>query len=393
MSQDRKLEEALSSAFSGLTIDTPHHTVLRSGAAYPKPIPPATPLPPAKKLPSDFSPKLSQTTSSQTEQHQSDPTMSDKPQNVILRGEDKNPKYTGSEETGPDLLTHLQRVEDAFTKFHYTNEKEKLAHLYDSIHTGPCRAQSIIKSDAFKKAKTYDEAKANLINHFGSTCKQGALSVLFRLAATYRPKIKANIAVDDCLGVAGGAFTEFETQFRHSPWTTDETMNLEDVSRLFSYFVFLLNCTETLFKELQKEEPLPKGRTLFNHISPLSGREPTSEPPSSAVRGVRIQRGRPQSRSPTGAQTPRNRSTTPRGRRPYTRGRGRGRGYNTQYCYNCRITGHHTRNCWYGGNTQQSNQYCSYHKTSGHNTKDCRARPRGGTSSGEASRATSPAIT
>ncbi|XP_050734719.1 uncharacterized protein LOC127007620 [Eriocheir sinensis] len=393
MSQDRKLEEALSSAFSGLTIATPHHTVLRSGAAYPKPIPPAPLLPPAKKLHTDFSPELSQSTSSQTEQHQSDPTMSDKPQNVILRGEDKNPKYTGSEETGPDLLTHLQRVEDAFTKFQYTNEKEKLAHLYDSIHTGPCRAQSIIKSDAFKKAKTYDEAKANLISHFGSTCKQGALSVLFRLAATYRPKIKANIAVDDCLGVAGGAFTEFETQFRHSPWTTDEKMNLEDVSRLFSYFVFLLNCTETLFKELQKEEPLPKGRTLFNHISPLSGREPPTEPPSSAVRGVRIQRGRPQSRSPTGAQTPRNRSTTPRGRRPYTRGRSRGRGYNTQYCYNCRITGHHTRNCWYGSNTQQSNQYCSYHKTSGHYTKDCRARPRGGTSSGEASRATSPAIT
>lgn len=39
MSQDRKLEEALSSAFSGLTIGNPHHTVLRSGAAYPKPIP------------------------------------------------------------------------------------------------------------------------------------------------------------------------------------------------------------------------------------------------------------------------------------------------------------------------------------------------------------------
>ncbi len=232
MSHDEELVEALgtlSSAVSDLQIGSPHHTVLRSGAAYQKPDGRD------EKLSSNLPPKPSHTTSSsQTEQPHTTTPMADKPQNVILRGEDKNPKYTGSEETGPDLLTHLQRVEDAFTKFQYTNEKEKLAHLYNSIHTGPCRAQSIIKSDAFKKAKTYEEAKANLISHFGSTCKQGPLSVLFRLAATYRTKIKANIAVDDCLGVAGSAFTEFESQFRHSPWTTDEKMNLEDVCRLSS---------------------------------------------------------------------------------------------------------------------------------------------------------------
>ncbi len=81
MSQDRKLVEALSSDFSGLPIGNPHHTVLRSGAAYPKPIPPAPPLPPAKKLPSDFSPEPTQTTSSsQTEQTQTDTTMNGKPQ-------------------------------------------------------------------------------------------------------------------------------------------------------------------------------------------------------------------------------------------------------------------------------------------------------------------------